>query len=234
MHAITAQLKKDAIPVRGLLVAMGILLVINIVAMLNTMPSLRRILQAMWIPDIHIHGSGLIGIQLVMLLFLIVRVIHQDPLTDPGAFWRSRPIARGQLLLGKSGLIAPLAILVLLLAMGSGVKDEGGVCVFTIGLAAFATVTTRFSEMMTLFLKIVLGYFALAFSLSVLLAIISALSGSRSLLNATQAFNQSDHPPAFQALLGLCFLIVIIHQYLTMKTRISVCLIFLACWAAFI
>jgi hypothetical protein len=58
-------------------------------------------------PNLRNEGLGLVGLMLFAVFgFLIVaRVVLDDSLTDPGAWWRTKPIGRERMLAAKSAFI---------------------------------------------------------------------------------------------------------------------------------
>ncbi|HEY8965787.1 MAG TPA: hypothetical protein VIM58_05050, partial [Candidatus Methylacidiphilales bacterium] len=49
-------------------------------------------------------------IQFILPYALIIGVIQEDPLMEPDAFWRTRPLSRPELLAAKTAIVAALAV----------------------------------------------------------------------------------------------------------------------------
>jgi hypothetical protein len=219
MNIVFAQLRKDLIPLRGLLIGMAALLAITLTG---------RILTATGVASFS-GANPLEGIQVVLLAVLIVRLIHLDSLVGADAFWRTRPISRRQLLLAKAALLL-LPILTLLAIAQPWLPPHPGAkgsftdtCILLAGLAAFASVTQRFSELALLFLKAVL--IALLMSLA-----INAVTATLLVGNQKGWFPPLGIPGTLPETLQLLTVIlaiagyigVAIHQFLTMRTKRSV------------
>ncbi len=98
--------------------------------------------------------------QFILTLALMVSVVHADSLVDANAFWRTRPIPRGELLGAKALAIALLALGLTLswlatgLYGGAGAPGGGGMLgawlrfgVFIMGLFALAAVTPNLTRL---------------------------------------------------------------------------------------
>jgi len=169
MNVVLAQIRKDIIPARGLLIGMGVLLAITI---------LGRILMVTGVFRMS-GGSPLAALQFLLIAVLTVRLIHMDSLVGSNAFWRTLPISRAQLLAAKSAfLILPILAFIAMaqpwavVARNSPNGTFGDHCVFIAGLAAFASVTQRFSELAFLFFKAVLFAICMSIAASMLISIL--------------------------------------------------------------
>jgi len=220
MNVVLAQIRKDIIPVRGLLIGMGALLVMTI---------LGRILAATGVFRMS-GGSPLAALQFLLIAVVTVRLIHMDSLAGPDAFWRTRPISRAQLLAAKSAfLILPiLAFLAMaqpweIVSRHSSDSTFGDHCVLLAGLAAFASVTQRFSELAFLFLKAVLFAICMSMAASMLISI-PLLWKSNGWLSADAIFGLPlDTLLATTKLFVFAgYIGVVVHQYLTLNTYRSV------------
>lgn len=225
MNIVLAQIRKDIIPLRGLLIAMGALLAMTL---------LGRILAAAGAMRFS-GGNPLAAIQYLLMAVLTVRLIHLDSLEGPDAFWRTRPISRAQLLSAKSAfLILPILAFLAMVQPWQHIPRNpegssfGDLCMLLVGIAAFASVTQRFSELAYLFFKAVLIAIAVSMAAS-LLAAIPLLWKSNSWLSDGALFGLWADPLliAAKTLVFAGYIGVVIHQYLTLNTRRSVIAIYL-------
>lgn len=233
MNTVIAHLKKDLVPLRGLLVTMAIILIAAVAI---------RAMSAAGLP-IHIRGNlgGLL--QVLILAALIVRVIHQDSLTDIDEFWRTRPISRHQLLLAKGCFLVPpiLAALIVCRPWASASNGADGaklleLSTFMVGLAAFATVTSGFSKMILLAIKVllvtVLLTLVLGLTIGLLLLPWQHLSGKGMSFLSESGISPAGLSIAANLATFGGFLGVVVYQYLTLKTETSVRAIYGLCLAA--
>lgn len=224
MNIVLAQIRKDIVPVRSLLIGMGALLVMTI---------LGRILAATGVFRMS-GGSPLAALQFLLIAVLTVRLIHMDSLTGPDAFWRTRPISRPQLLAAKLAfLILPILAFIAMaqpwadIARNPSNGTFGDHCVFIVGLAAFASVTQRFSELAFLFFKAVLFAICMSMAASMLVSIL-LLWKSNGWLSADAIFGLPlDTLLATTKLFVFAgYIGVVVHQFLTLNTRRSVLAIY--------
>jgi hypothetical protein len=178
-------------------------------------------------------ATGLIAsfaIQLILFMVLVVRIIHADPLTEPNAFWRTRPVSRSSLLAEKLLLIALLLLGELLASLAMGVRPERTMWLagalhfltFTAGLAAFAAVTSNLSRLIVT--SVVIGFAA-----QVAAAIVLALVRRARAAFQERPMYSVDPGPFFgdpaalviSAFFLVGFLVAIICQYLTLRTNVS-------------
>lgn len=219
MNIVFAQLRKDLIPMRSLLIGMAVLLALTLTA---------RILSATGVARFS-GGNPLEGIQVILVAVLIVRLIHLDSLVGADAFWRTRPISRPQLLFAKAALLLLPMLTLLAIAqpwLPPHPADRGSftdTCILLAGLVAFASVTQRFSELALLFLKAVL--IAILMSLAVNAVTATLIAGS--MKGWLPPLGISDTLPETLKLLTAILAIagyigVAIHQFLTLRTKRSV------------
>jgi len=223
MNIVLAQIRKDIIPSRGLLIGMGVLLAITI---------LGRILMATGVFRMS-GGSPLAALQFFLVAVLTVRLIHMDSLVGSNAFWRTLPISRAQLLAAKSAFLI-LPILAFLAMAQPWATDHnsanttfGDYCVFIAGLAAFASVTQRFSELAFLFFKAVLFAICMSIAASMLISILLLWQSTGWLSNEAILGLPLDTLLATTKLFVFAgYVGVVVHQFLTLNTRRSVLAIY--------
>ena len=238
MKTILAQLKKDIASFGPLAWIWTILIGIDCLAFLDRMPvshaSYHGMGLAFLIPIIIVFVVGISASFILQILFvpvLIIRVIHADPLTESDAFWRTRPISRGALLTEKalfiSVLLAGMVLAAFAIRFQSGnastVATVLQTAVFMSGVVAFAAVTSSFSRLILNFIGIALGAGVLASIVLGLGRYLVSIGANlfHSSVNAHALFpiNPGQVGTSF-LYLGGC-LIVVIYQYLTLKTNIS-------------
>ncbi|CAN5759922.1 hypothetical protein BH09VER1_BH09VER1_13050 [soil metagenome] len=247
MKTILAHLKKDLISSRGLLiawascVALAFLFFILRVAFPN--PSwlspqsnpdeLFKVVATVGALFTGIVGA--MGIQFLLLTLILVQIIHLDPLTNPDAFWRTRPISGGSLLAAKSLFAALLVIGAFLSTFALHLNESTwpttflSILVFVTGLAAIAAITTSISQM-------ILHWLAITIIAS--LAAHAVLAGRQLTLTSlhgtpfSASFSQHLSTPSasssfgFTALYFIGFLGAILCQYFTLRTNLSRALLF--------
>jgi hypothetical protein len=247
MNILLAHIKKDAITVRKLLYVwaafVGIDLVFGIAThALHISPKELSPQGAAWF--MATIFSLLIGIistllfQAVVLMLLIVRIIQTDSLIDPDAYWRTRPIARLNLLKEKTLFTGSLAIASALAVFALGVQsnnlDPKFYLPLFLGLVAFAAITKNLSNLILTFLGFTIGAHILSgVALSILRYLVSITGTTQSIFPIHSA--NAASAGAF-AVYTLGFLVIIAHQYLTLQTRRSQILLgltlFLAAFAS--
>jgi len=173
-------------------------------------------------------------IQFILPYALIIGVIQEDPLMEPDAFWRTRPLSRPELLAAKTAIVAALAVVSFAVwsglmlvqphfhAVTTPLSFKGGSWVFLLALVAMASVTPTFIRLVVTAIGMSLGIAFLAFPLKL------ALHGT-----ATPLF--AGHPRSGEWVLGFLaigFAAIIAHQYLTLRTKVSLALIGLLLIAA--
>jgi len=166
--------------------------------------------------------------QWLILITIIPRVVHADPLVGTTAFWFTRPISRLTLLTSKTLyvlltlVLLPLLVkLILMAANGATVHDMAlgaaeiamGQVALILAVAIVAVITSSF------------GRFALVWSVS-LVALLLLLY-----FLGTQTAHHSTPPEPYSLIVSrfvVCFLIwffaaggMIAHQYLTRKTWLT-------------
>ncbi len=247
MKTILAHWKKDLISSRGMLigwaVCVALVLIFFILRTAFPHPSwlsphsgsddMLRIMATVFALVTSI--IGLMGIQLVLLVLLVIQVIHLDPLTNPDAFWRTRPISGGALLAAKSLFVALLllgaSLSIAAIDAYSSAKIPAFLAgiVFVTGLAAFAAITTNVSQMILHWLGIVIlaGLTAHALLAAWQLSLAS-LHGTSFNVNFHQHIGTiSSTDPLWLATLYLIgFLSAILCQYLTLRTNYSRAILF--------
>lgn len=115
-------------------------------------------------------GAVLQLAQFVLTLALAVHVVHADCLVDADAFWRTRPIARGQLLGAKALAITLLALGLavcwlaggLRVGLGNALWGSAHAGAFLLGLFAFAALTPSLTRLGLTYLGYALGSQAVA------------------------------------------------------------------------
>lgn len=247
MKTILAHWKKDLISSRSMLIGWavcialaGIFFIIRVVdpnpAWLHPQPGSENLPKVMAAIFAMITGIvGLMGVQFLLLALLVIHVIHLDPLTNPDAFWRTRPISGGALLAAKSLFIAllvlgaGLSVASLKLDPAPGVHAFLGGLVFVIGLVAFASITTSLSQLILHWLAIII---LAGLSAHVLLAAwqltLASLHGSSFNVTFSQHISTiSATDPLWLAVLYLAgFLAAILCQYFTLRTNFSRAILF--------
>ena len=222
MKFLAAQLKKDAILARLLLVGWAAATAMSLLELLLRTPLFAGMVQVN-------QGMGsLVVLSLIaqpfFLVGLFVLVVQDDSLTDSGAFWRTRPIPRLGLLGAKALLlIPPLAIssgiLRALVPQMSG--SFPSTSAFFLGVAAFAAVTLNFGRAFGTFALVGLGAgFAAALVRSLSNADLTVGShhwGAHLFALPTLPYEGEIRTALF--LVG--FAAVVVHQYLTLRTRVS-------------
>ena len=218
MNIVLAQMKKDLVPLRGLLIGMAALIALTI---------LGGVLDATGVVRSS-GGNPLAGLQFLLIAILIVRLIHQDALTRPDAFWRTRPISRVHLLLAKSLFLILPALAYTAMAQPwsigqGGTHDFLGSCMLLAGIAAFASVTGKFSEMLLqLFLvslPVILIVMFIGLFGSVLLQLWTHFLGPLRPWTADPGRQWLSLAAAGLSFAG--YLGIVVFQYLTARTRIS-------------
>jgi hypothetical protein len=175
--------------------------------------------------------------QALLAIILLIRIVQADLLTDSSAFWRTRPIARHELLLEKA-LFAALFVVGGFLAgwavhFGSPLASGGRVLlstlVFVSGLFAFAAVTADLSKFIIVFLGLAWGALIVA---GILLALLKYLAMSAGISTSYWPLAASSFFPGeyghlvLSAFYLVAFLGIVVFQYLTLRTRISRQLLF--------
>ncbi len=216
MNVIYAQLKKDLRCYRIALIVWSACAACEFIAQLDQ--------RFNW--GANLHGNLFAELSFIIPITLILWVIHEDSLTDAAAFWRTRPMPRLKLLAAKLlFIIIPLAIALLVCAGDEranliGMLPAG--CVFVSGLIAFASVTSTFWGPLVYFLGIEFGAAFLA-------RFVAALCDGHWPLASSLNYSADSR---FWIVFTLGFLIVTAHQYLTLKTRVSVVLLFIGFFVA--
>lgn len=247
MKTILAHWKKDLISSRamltgwGLCVALALIFFILRVAFphptwLSPQPGAENLPKVMAALFAMVTGIvGVMGIQFLLLALLVIHVIHLDPLTNPDAFWRTRPISGGSLLAAKSFSVA-LLLLGAFLSVGSikldpspGLSAFLGCLVFVIGLVAFASITTSLSQLILHWLAtVILAGLSAHAILAAWQLTLASLHGSSFNVNFSQHISTiSATDPLWLATLYLVgFLAAILCQYFTLRTNYSRALLF--------
>ncbi len=178
--------------------------------------------------------TGVIGASLLQGFFfalLVIRFIHDDPLTQPNAFWRTRPVSRQALLMEKALLIFCLVAVEYLIGLASPFNRAGNMTgLATIlqslqlvaGLAAFAVVTSNLTELVLsaliiLFSAMISGGLLLNF----LRRTIPAPGHSFSIAASPSSLLGHPAPWEISLLYTAGFVLVIVWQYLTLKTNVA-------------
>jgi hypothetical protein len=223
MNFLIAQWKKEIVSAPFLVGAWAVCGAICLLQRLQSAPLISP----------HVGGSdGLIGaggflfsfLLFLVLSILFVRVIHEDPLTDDSAFWRTRPVSRWQLLAAKAGLLFPMVAISLLVSGESVLHSWMAVCLFFLGLTAFLSVSSSFGGGLGIFLLVVIGAGCVP-------ALIHTLTNSDLVWGSHHWHLQVNNPFPFvtdhagaisHALFLLGLPLVIVHQYRTLRTRVSI------------
>ena len=172
-----------------------------------------------------VQSSGLLGTGSLWILtaVVIVFLIHEEPPSGTSAFWLTRPIPRGSLLAAKAGFIF-LFLVAVPAAANLYVLSRYGLEANRIG--------PSLAKMLSAYLIFIGINVALAVLTSSLQAFVIACLGTMLLVPLGAKFLRIDVPmnlPFWIAkilipgtLTGVVCLIVILHQYLTRRTRRSV------------
>jgi hypothetical protein len=221
---ITAQMKKDLVPLRGLLLGMGGLLALSL---------LVRILEATG--GLHVSGGLAAGLQALLVIILLIRLIHLDSPADPDAFWRTRPLTGGQLLTAKAAFFLPPFLALLALSQPAPAAEVfQKFCPVLAGTAAFACVTKKFSE--TVFLAVKMIILAALMNMLLVVVVGGAWALGTLLILGLRPWPQllsgpdpmpigAFHEPFSLVLNGLvvaAYVGVVIYQYLTLRTKTAV------------
>lgn len=240
MKTILAHLKKDITSFRTLLWMWAILVGFDCLGFFDriTLPHASGDAGLIVVAGLALFVAGGVAsfaFQMLLLLLLIVRVIHADPLTESDAFWRTRPISRGALLAEKMLFIALLLVGVFLAALAIRVHSGDTsraimllqAMVLVSGLMAFTAVTSDFSKLILTFILMALGAGILA----------SILLGLGRLVESTgaeifhfptgrhQLLSNSEQLGASVLYFG-GFFTVVVYQYLTLRTNVSRMILF--------
>jgi len=162
--------------------------------------------------------------------------------TESDAFWRTRPISRGALLTEKALFIALLLAGAVLEALATNMRIENtsradtllqGV-VFVLGLMAFTSLTASFSKLILNFIGIALGATALASMVMGFGHYAESISANlfHFPVDAHSVnLGNPGHLGTSVLLIGGYF-IVIVFQYLTLKTNFSRMILFVIIFLA--
>jgi len=171
------------------------------------------------------QSSGLLGMGglWILTVLLIVFLIHEEPPSGTSAFWLTRPIPCGSLLAEKAGFIF-LFLVALPAAANLFVLSRYGLEANRIG----SSLVTMLSADL-IFIGIIVSLAVLTSSLQ---AFAIACLGTMLLVPLGAKFLRIDVPMNLPfwivkilipgTLTGVVCLIVILHQYLTRRTRLSV------------
>jgi hypothetical protein len=247
MKTILAHWKKDLISSRGLFIAWAlcVIVILGILAFRlagpNAVPSLLPsnpdgLPKVMALLFAGVMGFvGVAGLQFLLLTLLVARVIHLDPLVDPDAWWRTRPIS-GLSLLGAKSLYVAVCLLGAFATIGTIKFGDPtmlsaflSATVFVVGVVAFASLTSDLG-------KLILNWLGIAVLASVLAQIILGLwhqtlvslhSSSLSVDFHANATVGTYNAPVLIPLLYLAgFLAAIFCQYLQQRTNLSRAILF--------
>jgi hypothetical protein len=178
---------------------------------------------------------GLFGLQFVLLALLIVRIVQQDPLVDPDAWWRTRPISGLSLLAAKALSVGMLLIGAMLCFGAMGLESPSWssswlpLLVFAAGLVAFASLTKSLSSLILNWLAIGVGA---GFLSSIVLAFWKhsspVVQGAPGVLSPhiNVALDANSTSPLFSLLYLAGFLATIFCQYLKSSTNVSRAILF--------
>jgi len=171
----------------------------------------------------------LFGIQFVLPFVLIVGAIQDDPLMEPDAFWRTRPISRLELLAAKALVVAVLSLVSFaawsgLTAVQPNIRVAatpllftGSLWAFLLGLAAFASVTPTFLRL------VVAGIAASLVVTVVAIPMKLAMLGTRT----GHGLVYYGHGRLATFFIAIGFAAIFVHQYLTLRTKVSLGLLLL-------
>jgi len=162
---------------------------------------------------------------------LVVRIVHEDTLLGTTAFWLTRPMPREKLLAAKALFIAilPLPLILLGIKFGTGhfwANEFAWIAAF----AAIAAITSGLRDFLSYGLALLFGK---AIFGGILEKLWAYFHGGSSILTDAEAQRLDiagktlhlNAPDLFHLCYLAGFLVVLIHQYLTLKTRRSLALI---------
>jgi len=174
---------------------------------------------------------GLMLGMFLLLPFLVIRIVQDDPLISTTAFWRTRPIPRDKLLLAKALLIALVLLPLLSSVSWGGAKiGEGHFApaelAWIMSLAALASITPGLGSLLGYGLALVFGKLIFSGIINYLwrgyhgpdLIISQWAADSVSSVSGLVLLNREDF---FSLCYFTGFAAVFVHQYLTLCTRRS-------------
>jgi hypothetical protein len=244
MKTVLAQGRKDLVANSVLFWVWGVCVGIDCLCFLTRLPYFLFVGNAA--SSVVSLGSLLGGMTIViaalvtqalLAIVLFVRIVQADSLTDSSAFWRTRPIARYELLAEKA-LFAALLLAGGVLAAwathsGSPRTVSGtamlGTLGFVAGVFAFAAVTSDFSRFILALLALAWGAMIVAAILLALLKYLATSSGVAfaSWPLAAPSFFTGEHAHLLiSAFYLLAFVGIVVFQYLTLRTHVSRKLLF--------
>jgi hypothetical protein len=255
MKIILAQIRKDLVSARtlfwGWVICIGLERLFFFARHLPSIPpNLDQRSGGIFVVSMIGIMTGVMGVYLLqgfLFTLLVVRVIHDDPLTEPNAFWRTRPVPRPALLAAKALLICCLLAVEHLTGLASPIHSSGNMSAsgFTAtvlgtgiaavlqslqlvaGLAAFAVVTSNLTE---LILSALVILFAAFVSGGLLLNLIrrTIWFPRHFFFIGTEHFSLFGHPATWEIslLYTAGFVLVIVWQYLTLRTNVARGLLF--------
>ncbi|MEO6847123.1 MAG: hypothetical protein ABI443_06550 [Chthoniobacterales bacterium] len=248
MNVILAQLRKDVLTQRFLLLAWALCSAFNFIIPffhINPVGSASLVGQA-------VLGIGLLGgiyaaagVQFLLLAILAARIIQEDPLVGTEVFWRTRPVSRARLLAEKLLLIATLYIVTIFTCGPLSLQSHDYAfpffsLIFILSFVAFASVTVGFVELILTFLGVgivaeffsILMYFLRNFRLSKIVHETQLQNGTVHSYNYNLSSDAASVPSAgvdwVSLVLIACLVAIIVHQYLTTRTKRSLLFLFLA------
>lgn len=179
-----------------------------------------------------------------LTLALIAAIVQEDGLTEGNEHWRTKPISAGRLLVAKLGLILPLFVLVPLavIVIQSGLIGRGpkvtdlkeALPFLTVMILACVAVAASTKDLGRYFL----GGVLCLFMTPVLGAWLENRFPGQPLSQAQAMALNGSRIRAFVVLIGIGAVAVLLNQYFTRRTKLSIAMIIttcvgLACIAAF-
>jgi hypothetical protein len=231
MSLVWHQIKKDGWRLRWLLVLWAVLVVLQ-----SGLLMASALVAQGWAVHLAYKLVAMVLplLQFLLLILIVPLLVHEEPLVGTTAAWFTRPLSRGTLLASKAAFVfvvlvlAPLAAELVALRANDARADELGLAAAEIALtqwgvvaavAALAALTPNFARFMT--------WGAAVWTVQTLAA--SALMVRFMLGGTDDLLEWAARPGAFRAsmLVSLGSAVVagtavVVHQYLTRRTRRSV------------
>ncbi len=177
-------------------------------------------------------------IRLILTMLLTALVVHRDPLVGSAAFWRTRPIGRGQLLSSKIGTLVVLLVVVPGAMLGIAwwrtglwVVDATAIA----GIVALEQATVVLLTAMAAMVTASLTHLAVAGVAGVTLVTVINGIVFPALMTAWPFVGGAStvpRPAIYLGVLGVIGGLAVVHQFLTLKEWRSAALVGLALLAA--